>query len=96
MKKHRQKTKIHAHANESTELMSSALQEEFLRFVEYHPPRRLNRNLRKMLLEHLMHEDSLEDLYLQDLLYDLQGLFELFDAVELEESGRELASSSAS
>lgn len=86
MKKHRRKIKIAAQTNVSTGLVSSALQEEFLRFIEYHPPRRLDRNLRKMLLEHLMHEGSLEDLYLHDLLYDLQGLFELFDAIELDGS----------
>lgn len=85
MNKHRHKSSIHTPGKVSTGLLSSGLQEEFLRFIEYHPPRRLNRNLRKMLLEHLMHEGSLEDLYLQDLLYDLQGLFELFDAIEIEE-----------
>ena len=83
MKKHHQKTEIPAHTH-PTALISTALQEELVRFVEYHPPRRLNRNLRKMLLQYLLHEGSLEEFYLQDLLYDLQGLFELIDALETE------------
>lgn len=84
MKKHRQKTKIEVPDPTATAMVSSALQEELLRFVEYHPPRRLNRNLRTMLLQYLMHEGSIEAFYLQDLLYDLQALFELMDALEAE------------
>ena len=66
------------------QLVSFALQEELRRFMEYHPPHRLNRNLRKMMIEYLMQESALEELYLKDLLYDLQGLFELCDAMEME------------
>jgi hypothetical protein len=65
--------------------VSVSLQEEFARFMELHPANRFNRNLRRMLFDYLMHESSLEDFYLKDLLYDLQGLFELFDAIEMEE-----------
>lgn len=65
-------------------LISATLQDEVLRFIEYHPAYRFNRNLRKMLLDYLMHEGSLEDLYIKDLLYDLQGLFELLDVIEVD------------
>ena len=88
MKKGRRKIK--GRIEESNELLlSTALQEEFLRFIEYHPPYRFNRNLRKMLLEYLMHEGSLEEFYLKDLLYDLQGLFELLDMIEIEAGPQE-------
>jgi len=66
-------------------VLSSLLQEELLRFMEYHPANRFNRNLRKMLLEFLMQDSAVEALYLRDLLYDLEGLFELLDAIEAEE-----------
>lgn len=47
-----------------------------------HPPSRLSRNLRTMLLEFLQHDDALEAPYLKDLLFDLQGLFELLEGME--------------
>lgn len=82
MKKDHHKRKARTGSGEL--LVSIALQDEVLRFVEYHPAYRFNRNLRKMLLDYLMHESSLEDLYIKDLLYDLQGLFELLDVIEME------------
>ena len=88
MKKVHRKSK--ARIEESDELLlSTTLQEEFLRFIEYHPPYRFNRNLRKMLLEYLMHEGSLEEFYIKDLLYDLQGLFDLLDMIEMERAHEE-------
>ncbi|HEX8038926.1 MAG TPA: hypothetical protein VF490_07230 [Chryseosolibacter sp.] len=62
--------------------MSPQLREELVRFIEYHPARRFNRNLRRMLFEFLMTENAVESLYLKDLLYDLDGLFELLDTIE--------------
>ena len=64
-------------------ILSTSLQEEILRFMEYHPANRFNRNLRKMLLEFLMQDGAVESLYLDDLLYDLEGLFQLLDAMEM-------------
>lgn len=58
----------------------------FIHFIEYHPPARLSRNLRRMLLELLLTEGGGDGLYFNDLLYDLDGLFELLDEVELERS----------
>ena len=67
-------------------LLSEALAEEVVRFREYHPPNRFSRNLRTMLIEFLMFEGAIEENYLQDLLYDLQGLFELLDTIQAEEA----------
>jgi hypothetical protein len=72
----------HAKKRRGSEIV---LQSEFLRFIEYHPPRRFSRGLRKMLMEFMMQDAAVEAFYLRDLLYDLEGLFELLDAAS--ESG---------
>lgn len=64
--------------------ISQHLLEQFERFYEYHPARRLSRNLRSMLLEFLMYDGSAEAEYLRDLVIDLDGLFTLLDAMEEE------------
>jgi hypothetical protein len=71
-------------AAERGPVLSKTLEDEFLRFLEYHPAGRFTRNLRKMLLEFLMTHGADEGLYLNDLLYDLEGLFELLDCIETE------------
>lgn len=72
-------------ANEAPRAMvSQKLLEQFERFYEYHPARRLSRNLRSMLLEFLMYDGSAEAEYLRDLVIDLDGLFTLLDAMEEE------------
>ena len=63
----------------------SAVLEEFSRFREFHPAKRFSVNLRTMLIEFLMYEGAIEARYMQDLLYDLQGLFELLEAIQLDE-----------
>jgi len=63
----------------------NAALEEFSRFREFHPARRFSVNLRTMLIEFLMYEGAIEARYMQDLLYDLQGLFDLLEAIQLEE-----------
>jgi hypothetical protein len=65
-------------------MISYKLLEQFERFYEYHPARRLSRNLRSMLLEFLMYDGSAEAEYLRDLVIDLDGLFTLLDAMEEE------------
>lgn len=67
-------------------IMSTHLREEVIRFIECHPARRFSRNLRRMLFEFLMTEGAVESLYLKDLLYDLDGLFELLEVIEGEEA----------
>lgn len=66
----------------TTPPLNEHVQQEFIRFIKYHPASRLSKNLRTMLLEFLMTEGAMEAEYLQDLLFDLEGLFELLDAVD--------------
>lgn len=86
MKTVRRKLPVKSKVKPGTKIpvFSKALKEEFLRFIEYHSAPRFNRNLRKMLLEFLMLDTAVESFYLKDLLYDLEGLFELLDAIQLE------------
>lgn len=62
--------------------LNKILEEDFLRFIGQHPAIRFKRNLRKMLLEFLMTDDGVEALHFKDLIYDLEGLFELLDSIE--------------
>lgn len=66
-------------------MVKSDIVEELMRFMEYHPAARVKKNMRKMLLEFLMSEGGVEKIYLNDLLYDVEGLFELLDVIEEEE-----------
>jgi hypothetical protein len=65
-------------------ILGQAVEEQLIHFREYHPAKRFSRNLRTMLIEFLMYEGATEVNYLQDLLYDLQGLFELLDAIQIQ------------
>jgi hypothetical protein len=82
MKSNRKKGK----AEEVVKPFSKAVEVKFRHFVEYHPPKRLAKNLRSMLLDFLMSEGATEVHYLQDLLHDLDGLFELLDTIESDDS----------
>ena len=62
--------------------ISGPIEAEFLQFIDFHQAKRLNKNLRRMLLEFLMHDGAFEALYLKELMYDLNGLFILLDAIE--------------
>lgn len=53
----------------------------FSTFLEYTPPARLSRNLRKMLMAWLMTEQGSTPAYYEDLLHDLNNLFELLDEI---------------
>ena len=68
-------------------IRSKAVEDAFSRFIEYHPAARLSRNLRRMLLAYMMTDGACESFYLKDLLHDLEGLFDLLDVVEREETG---------
>ncbi|HEX7014650.1 MAG TPA: hypothetical protein VF191_04010 [Cyclobacteriaceae bacterium] len=59
-----------------------AVEQEVLRFMDFHPADRFQKNLRRMLLDFLMYQGSLEAVYLRDLVEDLDGLFELLDVLE--------------
>lgn len=76
----RKRNHVTTHARVTTDIAA-----ELMRFIEYHPATRFKKNIRKMLLEFLMSEGAVENLYLKDLLYDLEGLFELLDVIELDD-----------
>ena len=63
-------------------ILGKDLEEALFHFKEYHPAKRLSRNLRTMLIDFLMYEGAVEVSYLEDLLYDLQALFALLDAIQ--------------
>jgi hypothetical protein len=65
--------------------VDGVLAEALLRFMEYHPAARVTCNLRKMTFEFLMSEAAIENIYLKDLLYDLDGLFDLLDEIQAHE-----------
>lgn len=65
-------------------VIPDGLMAEFADFVEYHPAREFSITLRKMLLEFLMRERAVESVYLKDLLYHIDGLFDLLDAIDRE------------
>ncbi len=54
----------------------------FATFLEYTPPARLSRNLRKMLMAWLITGQDSIPAYYEDLLHDLNNLFDLLDAME--------------
>lgn len=71
--------------------LTPTLRAEFVRFIEYHPADRLSKNLRMMLLEFIQHDGAIEADYLKKLLYDLEGLFELLDVIEVEGQEKHMA-----
>ena len=70
---------------DDTEVMN----EEFKSFVEFVPAKRFARLLRSWLLEFLMYEGSMEAPYIQDLVSDLDFLFDLLDKIEKVQGGIE-------
>lgn len=86
----RRKIQIKQKAPREKPVFSETLTAEFAQFMEYHEASHFSRNLRKMLLEFLMREESIEAIYLKDLLYDIDGLFDLLDAIGSEAEGAEL------
>ena len=67
-------------------ILSKTLQNAFAIFIEDHPATRLSKNIRSMMFEFLMHDGAIEAMYLQDLLYDIEALFELLDTIQSETS----------
>jgi hypothetical protein len=64
--------------------LSTPVKDKFIDFIDQHPARRVSLNLRRMLLEFLMTEHGVEAMYLNDLLYDLDALFELLEVIQTE------------
>lgn len=64
--------------------LTAKLQEAVIDFLNYHPAKRLSKNLRRLLIEYLRHQGTMESIYLPETLRDLEGLFDLLDVVEEE------------
>ena len=64
--------------------LPDSLQQAFLHFIENYPVKRFNRNLHKMIIAHMIHETYSTSDYMQHLLLDLEGLFDLLEAIEEE------------
>ena len=73
---------IKVHGKSGDLIVNSEAKRLLQLFVEQHPPQRLSMNLRKMLLHSHMSEGGLENGFLDDLLYDLEGLFDLLDEIQ--------------
>jgi hypothetical protein len=63
-------------------IYSEKLQEEIAKFFGYVPASRLSRNLRKLLLSYLSLQKDCHNMDIDDLLLDLQLLFDLLDTAE--------------
>lgn len=87
MKRSRKKKSGTTRKNKPDFTVSPRLQEAFVRFLEYHPAKRLSVNLRSWLLEFLMYDGSAEAEYLYHLVTDLSGLFDLLEVVQEEWKG---------
>lgn len=64
--------------------LSKSLQHAFLHFIENYPVKRFNRNLHKMVIAYMIHETYSSSDYMQQLLLDLEGLFDLLESIEEE------------
>ena len=64
--------------------LSKPLKEAIIQFIQLYPAKSFSRNLRRMLLEHLMYDGATESIYLYETLRDLDGLFDLLDVIETE------------
>lgn len=77
-------------ANKKNRLtLSESLQEAFLDFIENHPAKRFSRNLHRMVIAHMIQETYSSSPYMKDVLLDLEGLFNLLEAIEEEGLGIE-------
>lgn len=56
----------------------------FIHFLEYHPAKRLSKNLRRVFLEYLRHQHVGVSIYFEETVKDLEGLFDLLDIIEEE------------
>lgn len=65
----------------TTTTLTPELQEAVETFIEYHNPERTCKLLRAMLMEALKHDLLTEELYFNDLVYDLDGLFSLLETM---------------
>jgi hypothetical protein len=69
---------------EKKPVLNKTMEEAFTHFLEHHPVKRLSKNLRRVLMEHLIQNEAGQSIYLYETLLDLHGLFELLDVAEEE------------
>ena len=70
--------------NEKANKLSKSLKQEFSRFMEFHPPEEMIRNMRHLLLEYVMSDSARESTHFKDVVFDLEGLFELLEVAARE------------
>ena len=58
------------------------LQEAFILFLQHNPAKQFGRNLRRILLEHLMYQGATESVYLFETVKGLDALFALLEVAE--------------
>ncbi|MGF6849699.1 hypothetical protein QFZ51_004934 [Chitinophaga sp. W3I9] len=51
-------------------------------FFEYHPAKRVNRNLREVFMTYASYSLDVIPLNMDDIIWDIQGLMELIDVAE--------------
>ncbi len=69
---------------ETSPILSPTLRDALAKFLKYHPARRVNKNLRNMFIEYLQNADGKDFQDIQSILFDLEGLFNFLDVVEIE------------
>jgi hypothetical protein len=62
--------------------LSEGLQDEILQWIELAPPRRTLRHLRKMLMAWMLREQSGFPVDFEEMISDLDCLFELLDSIQ--------------
>jgi hypothetical protein len=67
----------------STKLkISKKFKKELRDFFEYHPAKRVNRNLREVFMTYASYSLDVVPLNMSDIIWDLQSLMELIDVAE--------------
>ena len=62
--------------------VSKKLRREFKEFLEYHPAKRVNRNLREVFVNYMQHTLDGVPLNMDDIIWDVSSLMELLDIAE--------------
>ncbi|MBT2623218.1 hypothetical protein [Chryseobacterium sp. ISL-6] len=62
--------------------MGESLRQALIRFIEYHPPKKLKKNLFSVFLEFVYSLGSGSPVNLDDILFACKELFELLDTIE--------------
>lgn len=62
--------------------LSKELKKQFSEFLEYHPAKRVNRNLREIFMTYASYSLDVVPLNMEEIIWDMQSLMELFDLAE--------------